>query len=416
MSSLVPPPWPPHLAAALAKTAGRPADGGAVRRRMPLFLAALPALQMELVTITGTNGKGSTCAMLEAVARGAGVPVGMFTSPHLWAIEERVRVNGANVAPMVLDAHVAAIEAALAPVCAREGVAPSFFELLLLAALRIFAEAGVKLAILEAGIGGAGDATGQLPAALSAITSIGLDHCATLGATRVEIAREKAGIAHETLVVSPQVEADARAAIVEASARRGVTVVHAPGLPPALDAGLWGSRVDVGGLIVDLPLCGPHQLANLATVRALVEQLVRSGVFHDATVLAGVATTRWPGRLEWVPPRWVFDVAHNPEGLSALSEALDTHVPPAERVVVYGCAEGKDLAAAAPLVGALGGRLFLVGGFYRSVDRARLEAAFPGVPYLGTPAEARRALDGEPGTFIVTGSVFLVGEFRAGFL
>ncbi len=424
-------PGPPAVDELLAWAQAPARDPKTKRARVPLLLSPwLPWLDcLPVIKVAGTNGKGSVSAMLSAVLRRAGHRPGLFTSPHLARVHERFRVDEREPDSETLERHAARVLHHARALVARHGEAlrPSFFEALLALALDLFREAGADALVIEAGVGGAHDATSLLPGTLGAITSIGLDHQDVLGAGLEAIAADKAGIvgpgAH--LVLGPRIPPALRAHIA----------AHAPGVTLStaradeLRASFRGARPtrveldrDDGPLALDLPLLGAHQIDNLATVVALARQLVARGVLSDLRALAGVAEARWPGRLEVRPgtPRVVLDAAHNPEGLAALADALDDLAPRAERLLAFGLASGKDTAACLAFVPRLAPAVLLVDGFYRARAAVELRAALPAqVACLGfaTPAELARRLDrGEitpTTTVVVAGSIFLIGALRA---
>jgi dihydrofolate synthase/folylpolyglutamate synthase len=261
-----------------------------------------PERAFEAVHVAGTNGKGSVCAMVEAVLRGEGKKTGLYTSPHLCRFAERIRVGSAP-----LD------DATLAELLDRVIVAApelSFFETATLAAFVAFREAKVDVGIVEVGIGGRLDATNVLPRPRAcAITRIALDHTDRLGPTLEDIAREKAGIAKPgvEIVLGPIEGAPLR--VIEAEARRrGATTRRAP---PRKHARLG--------------LAGPHQVQNAHVAWTLSEALGASA--HG--IEQGLACARWPARMERIDiaegplaGAWLLDAAHNPDGAAALARAL----------------------------------------------------------------------------------------------
>lgn len=425
---------------AQAADRGRAAKRARVTRLLEPYqpwLARLP-----IVKVTGTNGKGSVCAMLSAVLHRDGRRPALFTSPHLTRVGERFRVDDREVDARRLETHAARVLAFARALVRRQGEAfrPTFFEALLCTALDLFREAQADALVCEAGVGGAHDATSLLPGELGALTTVGLDHQDVLGDSLEAIAADKAGIvgpgAH--LVLGPRLTPELRALVAAHAPGVSLSQARTDGLratyhgvaPTSVAIALEPLGVDsptgVTRLSVSLPLLGPHQLDNLAVVVELARQLVTRGVLRDLRSLAGIEATRWPGRLELRagPPRLLLDAAHNPEGLRALARALDTLVPRAERVLVFGMSSGKDAASAAALVPALAPTVYLVEGFYRARPADELRALLPaGVDCLGTFAspgalvdfvtrDARAASDAA--TWVVAGSIFMVGDVARG--
>lgn len=411
--------------------------------RMRGGLAALgdPHRAVPCVHIAGTNGKGSTSAMVEEAARRAGLRTGLTTSPHLSRFAERIRIGGE---PIGDEAFAAALEKVL------RGVAEplTFFEALTAAAFVAFAEAGVELAILEVGLGGRLDATNVVEAPLcTAITSIALDHTEWLGPTVSDVAREKAGIlkAGAPVVLGPL---DAKPeAVIEAVAR---TVGAGPRWHVHRGAGGMGEiavardgrRVHVagpGGRMVEatLGLAGPHQADNAGVACGVVWRLAErwpgiAGVLGEA--LEGV---RWPGRMERfeVGGRTVLlDCAHNPHGAAALVAALGEERGTAgvgagmgagvgagveETTLVFGAmadkAWGEMLAVLAP---AAGRRVYATPRGRAAAAVEELAKAAAGEAVGEPKAALARAVEITPegGVVVVTGSIYLVGEIRAGLL
>ncbi len=304
------PGWPPTLSELLSLTAEKREGRAAMRERLPVLLK--PYLKLlagrTVVKVTGTNGKGSLCAMLEACMRFEGLRAGLFTSPHLSRVTERFRVAGAEVSQDALERHAAEALGTVRRVVESHGVSytPSFFECLIIIAIGLFAEARVDAAIFEAGVGGYNDATSLLPGEFAVITSIGLDHKERLGDLLVAVAADKAGIAPagSHLILGPDIAPAPRAVIEADAAARGVTVTQAT--YAGLQAASSGLRrptlveLSAGGRTYryNLPLLGRHQVGNFATLVELVGVMARRGVVSTPDCLKGVEGTRWAGRLE----------------------------------------------------------------------------------------------------------------------
>ncbi len=379
------------------------------------------ARNLRIVKIAGTNGKGSVTAMLDAALRHNRSRVGMFTSPHLQRMTERIRVNGEEIAPQTLESHAETLEPMLRDIAQRNGPTfiPSFFEVLLLIALRVFREADVDWAILEAGIGGGRDAVAALDGPVSAITSIGLDHEDKLGTSLSEIAIEKAGIATQgsKLVIGPSVQPDCVTTIKRHCAIDGDIEVS------------LARPYETSGV----PLTGTFQADNMGTVKALL------GVMGEDVdrCLPGVAETRWVGRCEYVggDPAWLLDGAHNASGISALVETLNTSYAGAERVLIFGASRGKDVGGYAALLAGVvgeGGEVIVVDSFHAGEDAERVAGLLPDSMNVRVWRESLSALVdslrsrsdvcgnggklGEREEFgklvVVCGSLFLVGAMR----
>ena len=307
----------------------------AVRGRLAL------AFDAPLFAVAGTNGKGSTCAMLEAILLQAGYRVGLYTSPHLVHFEERCRVNGQTVAAEALVPHFEAVEAA------RDGVPLTYFEFTTLAIARHLARAALDAVVLEVGLGGRLDAVNAFDADCAVITSIDLDHMSYLGNDRESIGREKAGImrtGRPAIVADPQPPAS--------------VIDHAC----EIDADLWCLGRDFGyhdagqqwswngrgrrlNALGHPALRGSHQLLNAAGVLAGLDSMRDRLPVPVQAVRAGLATVALTGRFQVVAgqPIMVLDVAHNPHAALALARNLDQMGFYPRTHAVFGAMADKDL-------------------------------------------------------------------------
>jgi dihydrofolate synthase/folylpolyglutamate synthase len=301
------------------------------------------AFEVPLVTVAGTNGKGSTCAMLEAIALQAGWRTGLYTSPHLVHFEERCRINGQSATADQLVPHFEAVEAA------RGDVSLTYFEFTLLAIARLLAATELDLVILEVGLGGRLDAVNVFDTDCAVITSIAIDHTEYLGNDRESIGREKAGImrAGKPVIVSdpvpPQSVIDAAAAIGADLWRAGVDFRQSG------DRTQWnwaGRRTRFGGLAFPA-LRGANQLLNASGVLAAFEALRERVPITAQAVRNGFARVSLPGRFQIVPgqPILVLDVAHNPHAVATLAQNLDQMSYHPRTFAVFGAMRDKDIAA-----------------------------------------------------------------------
>ena len=412
---------------------------GGVRRKfdlaaMRVLMEALgsPHLRFPSVLIAGTNGKGSTAATLASILRIAGYRVGLYTSPHLTRVNERVRIDGQDVS----DADFAALYFRVDDCARRLGAEgrlawfPSFFETMTALAFLYFAEREVQIAVLEVGMGGRLDATNIVEPLVSVITDISLDHMEWLGNTITEIAREKAGILRRNgvLVTLPQ-HPEANQAIGEVAVALNVRGVNAADyVPPRSEEGgeyelaVLGDRVRIAS-----PLAGTHQHRNVAlAIAAAVELCNHHGYELTASQIAeGVHATCWPGRLERFPRPGhadvLVDVAHNPAGAWALRSAL-SHLNPEPRTMtaVFGCLRDKAYSEMAQILFPMFESVVLTevpSPRTASLDELAKAAAATGVQVqtASSPKEAlAQAIAQTPpdGIIIVTGSVYLVGDLR----
>jgi dihydrofolate synthase / folylpolyglutamate synthase len=321
------------------------------------FLARLdhPHRRLQTVVVAGTKGKGSTAAMLASIAQASGLKAGLYTSPHLCSIRERIRVNG----EMVSEEVFAGLVSDLMPHIEAVGMAGvrrfrTFFEILTAMALIHFQRLGVDLAVLEVGMGGRLDATNVVTPLVSVITPISFDHTEVLGDTIPKIAREKAGIIkpHGLAVVAPQ-RAEALTVIREVCLARGARLLDvAQELRwHPLHYSWEGSVFDLDGMArsyprLEIPLAGPHQLLNAATAVATAEQLQAQGLSISVDgIRRGVKQVQWEGRLETVSrqPWIVLDGAHNRDSARCLREALMTCFRYRRLILVLGISANKNL-------------------------------------------------------------------------
>jgi dihydrofolate synthase/folylpolyglutamate synthase len=311
------------------------------------------AMPCPVITVAGTNGKGSTCAMLEAIYGEAGYRTGVYTSPHLVRFEERCRIAGQAVAASELLPAFAEVEAARTGGGQEETISLSYFEFTTLAILRTLSQSGLDVVILEVGLGGRLDAVNILDADCAVITCIALDHMAILGPDREAIGYEKAGIMRtgRPVVVSDPVPPQSlldRALEVGANLWRLGKDFHFAG-----DQQQWGWAMHpshggrrYAGLAYPA-LRGANQLVNAAGVLAAIEALRPRLPVTAQAVRNGLAMVELPGRFQIVPgtPTLVLDVAHNPHSVAALTENLDAMGFYPTTHAVFGAMADKDLGA-----------------------------------------------------------------------
>ena len=458
---------------------GRAADGSASVVRRKFSLDHIRALLKELggpqerfasVLIAGTNGKGSTAATLASIANVAGLKTGLYTSPHLVRVNERVKISGAlaegkrglveipdedfgRVYGLVDEAAGRLVERGELPHY------PSYFELLTAIAFAWFAELGVELAVLEVGLGGRLDATNSVEPMVSVITDIGIDHTEYLGNTIREIAGEKAGILRKDgVLVTLSQHPEANAAIGEAAVRldvRGVDAarclpgrqglgIREQGLGSPLARNSYDLVIDDEVLHVDSPLAGQHQQRNVALAIATAVELRmnhrlkdgRAFAISNAAIEQGVRETEWPGRLEWIASRaghapLLLDVAHNPAGAWTLRAALSQLPEELPRTLIFGCLADKQIdemeQVLLPLFDSTSGDPARVRDHVILVPvqnlraatveelaavAARLDVPVHTVADLRAALEYAEAVTPKEGLIVATGSVYLVGEIR----
>ena len=372
-------------------------------------LAGNPQDRLRFIHVAGTNGKGSTCAMLESIYRAAGFRVGLYTSPHLVSFRERIQVNGHFIG----EAEVARLLEEMQPWLKEfpEETHPTFFEIVTIMALRHFAARNCDLVIWETGLGGRLDATNIVTPLASVITNIQFDHEKWLGHTLPEIAREKAGIIKPGVPVLTATDApEALAVICETAARQEapLTVVGWPDahLPP-LDR-------------IELPLLGDHQRLNATAALATVRTLAADLPVSDEAVRQGLTGVRWPGRFQVVQPApgqtLVLDGAHNPAGAETLRLGLQKYFPKQQPVLVMGVMKDKDWVSMCRLLAPLADRILLSPvASERTATPGDLlpvcQAAHPSVR-VSVCAGLRDALAqaGQPPLLVITGSLHFLGE------
>jgi len=384
-------------------------------RNIELLLRSLgnPQRQFDAVQIAGTNGKGSTAVMLDSICRAAGISTGLYTSPHLQSVTERIKINGHDISEARFAELTTTVKAAADKLVADGELEalPTFFEHVTAIALLAFKEAGVKLAILETGLGGRLDATTAAGACVVGITPISLDHQEYLGQTLAEIAAEKAAVIRPetTVVISPQPE-EARRVIQKRCEEVGVTPV-------------WASETYDR---VQLGLRGTHQLTNAAVAIGLAEALA----IRRDVIVKGLKAARHPGRLELFESldpeqhvRVLLDGAHNPAGAEASRAYLQDAFRETPITLVFGAMADKQVDEMAAILFPAAARIVLTEpASPRSLKVQRLQNLAkqhaPGV-CLQLTTDSASAIqvaivitDGAKEIIYVSGSLYLVGEVR----
>jgi dihydrofolate synthase / folylpolyglutamate synthase len=433
---------------------------------MRVLAAALgdPQTQFTPVLIAGTNGKGSTAATLANILAAAGLRTALYTSPHLSRVTERIQTAGCAVdadgqRDVCADGLSQIPEEDFARLyfvvdeTARRLVAagelphpPSFFEVLTALGFLYFAEQQVEVAVLEVGLGGRLDATNIVEPVLSVITDIALDHQDYLGETIAAIAREKAGILRQNgVLVTLSQHPEANQAIGEAAVALDVRGVNAADFLPGRDfsgespaetlrgplrENHYELTLDGKRLGVRSRLAGEHQQRNIALAIASAVELHNLCGYKitNAAIEAGIAGTSWPGRLEFLPPDVVLDVAHNPAGAWTLRAAIAALPESQPRTLLFSCLRDKDLREMAqilfPLFDSTGGRPgdHIVFAPIENARAASVEELLGAALALDIPASAAgspvealalaRKLTPAGGLIVATGSIYLVGALR----
>jgi dihydrofolate synthase/folylpolyglutamate synthase len=428
---------------------------------MRVLLAALenPERKFPSVLIAGTNGKGSTAATLAAILQASGLRTGLYTSPHLLRMNERIRIDGEDIA----DDKFALLHDMVERTAERlieDGELPwhpSFFEMLTAMAFEHFATSKVDIAVLEVGMGGRLDATNVVEPRVSVITDIALDHQKYLGETVAEIALEKAGIIRRggVVVTLPQIPAANDVignAILDLDARGVSAVPYVPPVSPGsesyfrdVEEKLLTAKVTKGSaqdaekskpfsrypllvmgkeILVETPLVGRHQLRNVALAIAAAEELSKQGfAITPEAIERGIRQTRWPGRFQVIAatagaPEIVLDVAHNPAGAWALRSALSSYYEERRIIFVFGAMRDKAIGEVAEILFPLGEAVVATcaeNPRSATPEEIRDAASRTGAEIvLSRDVEAAlvraRGLAGADGVVVVTGSIYVVGE------
>jgi dihydrofolate synthase/folylpolyglutamate synthase len=363
-----------------------------------------PQLRVPSALVVGTNGKGSTAAMLESVLAAHGLEVGLYTSPHLMRVEERIRINGSPIDAADLAAHLAALE------CYPD---LTFFETLTAAAFLAFAGSGLDVVVLEAGMGGRWDATRVAGSLIAGLTNVGSDHAAWLGERVEERAADKGAA---LMAARFRVLGDGVAPEIVTHLGEGpfLSAAELIGLEPRPRGRLQLSWDDAS-IEVALPFPGAHQLANLRLALALARCAAGAGWIErlrpDA-VRDGLARADWPGRLSLhrVLGRWMLvDCAHNLEGAEALARHLAQG--PILYHLLFSCLDDKPVEAMARLLRPQVGNVVVFElDDERAMPLSRLRAAFPEAE---AAPSVEAALERLPDPVLAAGSLRVVGELLA---
>jgi dihydrofolate synthase/folylpolyglutamate synthase len=359
-----------------------------------------PQAATPSILIVGTNGKGSTAAILEAVLEAHGVSTGLTTSPHLVSVEERIRIRGRTIDRVSLEHHLESLA---------EDEDLTFFETITSAAFLAFAEAGVEVAVLEAGMGGSWDATRVAASTIAGITNVGSDHAAWLGEDVLERARDKGA----------PLRSASRAVVGSGLAPELVSALGSPHAVPAREI-IEVRAGDDGRLLIawdditleaPAPLPGGHQVANVQLALALARCAEAEGLlsrFEPEAVVRGLANVRWPGRLSehcLGGRKILVDGAHNLEGAEALAAHLSSR--PERYNLLFSCLDDKDVGAMAGVLEPVVGTIAVCQlNDERAMPVDRIAAAFSTTLLASDPLAA---LDCLPDPVVAAGSLRLVG-------
>ncbi|MEN8864585.1 MAG: folylpolyglutamate synthase/dihydrofolate synthase family protein [Akkermansiaceae bacterium] len=351
---------------------------------------AFPSHRTKVIHVAGTNGKGSTCAMIDALGQGLALRSGLFTSPHLIDYRERIRVSGLEIT----EEKTARLLTDLRELVADWEHHPTFFELTLALGMRHFRDSNCDLIVLETGMGGRLDATTAIPADVCVLTPISLDHTKWLGSTLDEIAREKAAIAIKAkpIISSPQ-DPEAEKAIrqVTNQTQAPLTFVKAP---------LLG---------YSLSLSGEHQKQNAALA---CEAIVAAGLHLSFDVVQhSLQHVQWPGRFERIGDSLILDAAHNPHAAQALIETWKTEFPDKKASIIFGSVEDKATDEVLTKLSVIAEEFHFVPiNSQRGLPPECHKVEVKSVVHQDLPSALKATADR---TTLLTGSLFLIGEAKA---
>ena len=390
--------------------------------RIQVLLEALdhPERHGRIIHVAGTNGKGSTCAMIAAALQAAGLHTGLYTSPHLVEPTERIQIDGVPVDVQTFTEAFAVVHAAADRLLdsGQLDVHPSYFETITLMAFLIFKDRKVDCAVYEVGLGGRLDATNVVLPELSVITQIDYDHEQFLGGSIESIAAEKAGILKLGIPAVISHQRPAAMGVIEArAAALGVPLLIAEDCEPLnVQWSESGCSYQLNGLSIRCPLAGSHQLENSVTA---VQALRKLGIAERA-IEAGIAATKWPGRLEQVStsPRIIIDGAHNPAGARALAAYIQQFFGGRRVAIIFGAMRDKSIDELANTLFPLAHQLILTAPNMPRALRPEALSEFAtgeNVTICSTLPQAIAAI-GDVDVAFITGSLYLVGEARAHFV
>ena len=371
-------------------------------RRLLRETLSFPTANTKVIHVAGTNGKGSTCAIIDVLARASVTRTGLFTSPHLIDYRERIQVNGQDIPEETTALYLTEIKELVKDWENH----PTFFEITLAIGMRYFHEQQCDLIILETGMGGRLDATTAVPADLAIITPIALDHSQWLGDTIEKIAYEKAGIIVKGKPVISSAQEPTAQSVIEQEASEQRSPLE------------WTTQ-PLTGYHVNIP--GPHQKHNAAVAVAAAHKL-KLPTSPDI-VRHALNTVTWPGRFETLPakknsPAVILDATHNPHAAVALVETWKEEYPDQKATIIFGAVEGKNTDEVLSIISPIAEHFHLVPtNSPRALTTTQLSDALPAQAVAHTAhstlSAAIKNTSGSPSPVLITGSLFLIGEAKA---
>ncbi|GAB4188118.1 MAG: folylpolyglutamate synthase/dihydrofolate synthase family protein [Phycisphaeraceae bacterium] len=408
--------------------------------RMRRLLDALgnPHQQLKAVQVAGSKGKGSTCAMLASMLRACGYTVGLYTSPHLIDLRERITINEMMISYSEITEIFKLIAAKEKVVGANP---PTFFEIMTATALRYFADQAVDVAVLETGLGGRLDCTTVVDPLVTAITHISKDHTNILGETLPEIAREKAGIFKPDIPALTVLQEPEVAEVLKETAESVGTTLETTGEQIDFSYRFEANR-ELGPHTrvcvttptsrfehLPVPLRGEHQAHNCGLALAILDKLRNHGFnLPEEKVIEGLAATELPGRMEqvWDRPRVIIDGAHNAHSIQALIRALGAHISYDSLVMIFGCGQDKDVRGMLKQISLGADKIIFTRAKNnpRACEPGELQTRFADISgkMVQTADNFKDALKlaasavSREDLIVITGSFYLVGEARKYFL
>ncbi|MBR3502699.1 MAG: bifunctional folylpolyglutamate synthase/dihydrofolate synthase [Clostridia bacterium] len=392
---------------------------------MRALCAALgdPQDRLRCVHVAGTNGKGSTCALLERMLRACGLKTGLYTSPYLMRYNERMRVNGEPIGDGALAALAQRVRER-AEALAEAGVRPTWFELGTALAFLWFAEEKVDVAVIEVGLGGRLDATNVITPEICLLGPIGLEHTKQLGDTLEQIAFEKAGIIKPGVpaAVQRQQTDSVRQVFRRVAWEKGAPLTDLAETPMEnLSCHARGAEFDFRGHHARIALAGRHQADNACLALAGLDLLRQKGwALDEARAMDGLSRAVWPARLEWVDDGTLIDGAHNAHGARALADYAREFLAGRRVVCLAGMMKDKDTDACAALFASIADAAVATQIDYQRAlpcEDLAAQLADHGLPCEAVPDEKTalgraRELAGENGVVLICGSLYLAGDMR----
>lgn len=402
---------------------------GLERTEKLLEVLGSPHKKLKCIHVAGTNGKGSSTAMLSEILKEAGYKVGMYISPYLEEFEERIQINGVNIAKENLSKVVTEVSKAVEEVIHLGYDHPTEFEIITCAMFKYFYEQKVDYAVIEVGLGGRLDSTNVLVPILSIITSISYDHMQILGDTLAKIAYEKAGIIKHGIpvVLYPQ-EKESLEVIKRVCHERNSDVIEVPISSVSLQKTEdFKQHIKIttnsNSYEITLSLLGKHQLLNCAAVIFAVEELIKQGLhIKNEHIIHALSKVKWPGRLEVLrkKPLVVIDGAHNIDGIRRLTESIDIYFKYNKLILVLGILADKQVSE---MIQTIAPKAYKIIAVTPHSDRAELSSKLAvEISSVNENVEAfedyekayNKALSycGNEDLLLISGSLYMIGDMR----